>query len=126
MHLLNTERLVFKIFSGLGKDTLREKIPRYAVLSHRWDNEEGEVTYHDFSKGLRFCETKKGWTKVRNFCDLASKNDYEYAWLNTCCIDKSSSAELQEAINSMYAWYEHARICYVYLSDINGGSREQL
>jgi hypothetical protein len=29
------------------------------------------------------------------------------------CIDKSSSAEPSEAINSMYRWYQCAEICYV-------------
>jgi hypothetical protein len=36
-----------------------------------------------------------------------------------CCIDKGSSAELSEAINSMFRWYERAVVCYVYLSDIH-------
>lgn len=39
-------------------------------------------------------------------------------WIDTCCIDKSSSAELSEAINSMFRWYQDARICYVYLPDV--------
>ncbi|KAF2185934.1 HET-domain-containing protein, partial [Zopfia rhizophila CBS 207.26] len=39
------------------------------------------------------------------------------------CIDKSSSAELSEAINSMFRWYHDAAKCYVYLSDVSiGGS----
>jgi hypothetical protein len=42
----------------------------------------------------------------------------EYVWVDTCCIDKSSSAELTQAINSMFAWYQRANICLVYLSDV--------
>lgn len=45
---------------------------------------------------------------------------FAYVWVDTCCIDKKSSAELNEAINSMYKWYERAAICYVYLSDVSG------
>lgn len=41
-------------------------------------------------------------------------------WVDTCCIDKSSSAELSEAINSMFAWYRNAKICYVFLADTSG------
>ena len=29
-----------------------------------------------------------------------------------------SSAELSEAINSMYRWYENAQVCYAYLHDV--------
>lgn len=39
-------------------------------------------------------------------------------WIDSCCIDKSSSAELSEAINSMFKWYQRAHVCYIYLSDV--------
>jgi hypothetical protein len=42
-----------------------------------------------------------------------------YKWIDSCCIDKSSSAELSEAINSMYKWYANAQVCYAYLSDVD-------
>lgn len=38
--------------------------------------------------------------------------------IDTCCIDKRSSAELSEAINSMYKWYQGAKVCYAFLSEI--------
>jgi hypothetical protein len=59
-----------------------------------------------------------GYAKIQNTCAQALRDGFEYAWIDTCCIDKSSSAELSEAINSMYKWYKNARICYAYLSDI--------
>jgi hypothetical protein len=43
------------------------------------------------------------------------------AYLHSCCIDKRSSAELSEAINSMYKWYWRATKCYAYLSDVPNG-----
>jgi hypothetical protein len=107
MRLLNTSTLELHEFYG-------KKVPNYAILSHRW--EDGEITYKDVKK-LRNLDAP-GWTKVRKFCDLAGENDYEYAWIDTCCIDKTSSAELTEAINSMYRWYADSRICYVYLCDV--------
>lgn len=39
-------------------------------------------------------------------------------WIDSCCIDKTSSAELSEAINSMFKWYQKAQVCYAYLSDV--------
>lgn len=50
--------------------------------------------------------------------EIADQADFKYIWIDTCCIDKTSSAELSEAINSMYAWYENAVVCYAYLEDV--------
>jgi len=61
--------------------------------------------------------SKKGYQKIKNGCNQAARQGYKYLWVDTCCIDKRSSAELQEAICSMYKWYANARICYVYLED---------
>ena len=56
--------------------------------------------------------------KIERCCALAARQKLSYVWIDTCCIDKSSSAELSEAINSMYQWYRNAECCYVYLSDM--------
>jgi hypothetical protein len=62
--------------------------------------------------------TKQGYKKIIAICDLARKDGYRHAWVDTCCIDKSSSAELSEAINSMFTWCWDACVCYAYLSDL--------
>lgn len=93
-----------------------EQIPPYAILSHTWGDEE--VTFQDFH--LPSARGKKGWLKIANCCAQASRDGLSYAWVDTCCIDKKSSAELSEAINSMYGWYRRSKICYAYLSDIPG------
>ena len=56
--------------------------------------------------------------KIWHACDVAQKNGYRYIWIDSCCIDKSSSSELSEAINSMYKWYGLAAVCYTYLADV--------
>ncbi|KAK0378380.1 HET domain-containing protein [Colletotrichum limetticola] len=61
---------------------------------------------------------KRGYTKINGLCCLAAKNGFERVWIDTCCIDKTSSAALSKAINSMYRWYKEASICYAYLSDV--------
>jgi hypothetical protein len=61
----------------------------------------------------------KGYKKIEFTCKQAAKDGVEYVWVDTCCIDKSSSAELSESINSMYRWYQNSKYCYVYLSDVN-------
>ena len=62
---------------------------------------------------------RDGYRKILDSCKQAEKDRYEWLWVDTCCIDKRSSAELTEAINSMYRWYENAQICYAYLHDVH-------
>lgn len=87
----------------------------YAILSHRW--EDGEVSFQDIQDPL-VASQKPQWSKVKNFCEMALFYGYDWAWVDTCCIDKTSSSELSEAINSMYRWYENAGLCIVYMSDV--------
>ena len=87
----------------------------YAILSHTWDDDE--VTFQDI-KDLQIASKKKGWVKIQQTCLLAAAGGIKYAWVDTCCIDKSSSAELSEAINSMFKWYKESSACFVWLSDL--------
>ncbi|KAH8734173.1 heterokaryon incompatibility protein-domain-containing protein [Ilyonectria robusta] len=89
--------------------------PNYAILSHTWSHLQ-EVTYAECNSSSS--KSKLGHYKIHNACILALRDGIEYVWVDTCCIDKSSSAELTEAINSMFAWYQNATICFVYLSDL--------
>jgi tetratricopeptide (TPR) repeat protein len=94
-------------------------IPPYAILSHTWGADEDEVTFRDLVDGTG--GTKAGYSKIRFCAQQAAKNDLYYIWIDTCCIDKSSSAELSEAINSMFRWYYDAAKCYAYLPDVSIG-----
>ncbi len=92
-------------------------IPRYAILSHTWG--EDEVSFADFTQNKTNAVAKKGYAKIDHTCRQALENKLLYAWVDTCCIDKSSSTELSEAINSMFQWYQDAVFCYVYLEDVS-------
>lgn len=92
-------------------------LPPYAILSHTWGAEE--VTYKDIVNGDCNGKNKDGYKKIRFCARQAALNRLQYFWMDTCCIDKSSSAELHEAINSMFRWYQNATKCYVYLSDVS-------
>jgi hypothetical protein len=61
---------------------------------------------------------KKGFAKIKGFCNIASSENCRYSWVDTCCINKANSSELSEAINSMYLWYSCGKICIVYLEDV--------
>ncbi|KAH8805209.1 heterokaryon incompatibility protein-domain-containing protein, partial [Xylogone sp. PMI_703] len=108
MWLIHTESLKLECF--LGKD-----IPKYAILSHTWGDEE--VTFQDW-KDLEKVSQKRGLIKIKSACAQAERDGLSYLWVDTTCIDKSSSAELSEAINSMFSWYKYSEICYVYLVDV--------
>jgi hypothetical protein len=107
MRLLNTETLQLEVFEGGCKLS-------YAILSHTWGDDE--VSFQDLVSGL--APERKAWLKVESCCAKARTEGYQYVWIDTCCIDKSSSAELSEAINSMFKWYQDAEVCYAYLADV--------
>ena len=68
---------------------------------------------------------KKGYKKIKDCCKLAASENWQYTWIDTCCIDKTSSAELSEAIKSMYRWYEKAQVCYAYLADVDSAGQDE-
>lgn len=99
-------------------DYYDSQIPPYAILSHTWETEE--VTYQDMQKlSAKERASKRGWSKIEQACKIALKQELNYIWVDTCCIDKRNSAELSEAINSMFQWYKKSEMCIAYLSDVS-------
>ncbi|KAK4234578.1 heterokaryon incompatibility protein-domain-containing protein [Achaetomium macrosporum] len=123
MRLLETSRSdIPKMHEFVGS-----QIPPYAILSHTW--EDDEVTMQQLAAGelnIGTLQAKTGFRKIHRTCELARTWGLRYAWVDTCCIDKTSSAELTEAINSMFAWYRDAWVCYVFLADLEHGTPEDL
>jgi hypothetical protein len=98
-------------------------IPPYVILSHTWGEDGQEVTFNDINTGVG--QEKQGYQKI-DFCGKqAAADGFEYFWVDTCCIDKSNSTELQEAVISMFRWYQNAAKCYVYLSDVVSENEDQ-
>jgi hypothetical protein len=173
MRLLNIKTLKLESFHNA------EVAPSYAILSHRWEDEEVlfedvdekpgvqelrnlqrkleeterrlDTLYRRFEAGTQTSTqsdtisepsgsatvasnadssepsaqvhesqaTKpKGWAKVLGCCKVADQCGISHVWIDTCCIDKSSSSELSESLNSMFAWYRSATLCIAYLSDV--------
>ncbi|KAI6107013.1 heterokaryon incompatibility protein-domain-containing protein [Pisolithus croceorrhizus] len=102
---------------------LDDKGTRYAILSHRWGTEVGyeEMTGLMKMEGRNKGEVtqRDGYQKIIKSCEQAARDGYKWLWIDTCCIDKRSSSELSEAINSMYQWYRNAQVCYAYLHDVD-------
>lgn len=91
-----------------------ERAPPYAILSHRWG--DNEVLLHDLTSDGPKDETR--FSKIIGCCERAREEGYSHVWIDTCCIDQKSSAELSESINSMFLWYTKAAICYVHMRDV--------
>ncbi|TGJ88439.1 hypothetical protein E0Z10_g383 [Xylaria hypoxylon] len=95
----------------------------YAILSHTWISPKDEITYQDFKQRKGDIENdifkQRGWAKLKRYCDRAARDGWEWAWMDTCCIDKTNPADTQEAINAMFRWYQNAGICYAYLEDVD-------
>ncbi|PIL28867.1 hypothetical protein GSI_08913 [Ganoderma sinense ZZ0214-1] len=119
----------------------------YAILSHTWDR-RGEQNFQDLRRiqdrytreASSSCPSvaesgdnapadpvlapRSIWDdpdlspKIRDACAVARANGFDLLWIDSCCIDKTSSAELSEAINSMYAWYARSEVCFAYLVDV--------
>ena len=99
-------------------DAREEGWPKYAILSHVW--RKREVTYLDMLGPRADRELQNElFSKVIRCCEVTLQAKLEYVWIDTCCINKQDSAELSEAINSMYKWYEQAAVCFAYLFDID-------
>ncbi|KAK7999489.1 heterokaryon incompatibility protein-domain-containing protein [Apiospora arundinis] len=117
MRLLKTDQ--YKLVEANDIHTL----PQYAILSHTWISPKDEITYQDFKQRKSDIENdifkQKGWAKLRKYCDRAARDGWEWAWMDTCCIDKTNPADTQEAINAMFRWYQRAGICYAYLDDVD-------
>jgi hypothetical protein len=108
MRLLNSATVKLEEFPD-------DRIPKYAILSHRWQDDE--VSFQDIQSDS--ATEKAGYAKLRMYCGQAAKDQFNYIWVDTYCINKANSAELSESINSMYRWYQNAAVCYAYLFDVS-------
>jgi len=105
---------------NLTDNLVGEAISRYVILSHTWGLDADEVTFEDLKNGTG--RDKHGYKKIWFCGEQARRNRLRYFWVDTYCIDKSSSAELSEAINSIFFWYQQSAICYAYLADVQYAS----
>lgn len=114
MRLLNTKTLELT--------THPRDCPPYAILSHTWG--DNETPFEEFIAKPKWRRSwsllqKRNCPKVVHACSVAREQGYDWIWIDTCCIDKTSSTELSEAINSMYRYYEKSGICIAYLVDVD-------
>ncbi|KAM5534181.1 hypothetical protein V8D89_012201 [Ganoderma adspersum] len=119
MWLLSTDRAELRYFARNFDAT-----GGYAILSHTWDGDEQTlqevraIGERCRASGTNPRDDPELSSKIRNCCILVEKHGYRWVWIDSCCIDKTSSSELSEAINSMFRWYKEAEVCFAYLADV--------
>ncbi|CAK7235838.1 hypothetical protein SCUCBS95973_009404 [Sporothrix curviconia] len=120
IRLLHTRDFTFHEFPN--KQT--PKVPPYAILSHTWGDDEvsyqslQDIVREDKMQLVQSMSFSHGLSKIYHCCKQAAEDKYEFAWIDTCCINKLDSAELSDAINSMFRWYKESAVCYAYLADV--------
>ncbi|KAH9935168.1 HET-domain-containing protein [Epithele typhae] len=122
MWLLDTARAELHFFSEPGA-----VYGGYGALSHTWSQDPAypEQSFQDLQTIIARCKETGAnprdvvCDKIRMCCITAEHDGYEWVWIDTCCIDKTSSTELSEAINSMFNWYVLCEVCYAFLDDVS-------
>ncbi|KAL4078613.1 hypothetical protein V8B97DRAFT_2002888 [Scleroderma yunnanense] len=120
--LLSTKSLMKK------RDFIEEVIRtyfQYAMLSHKWEL-PNEALFHDLDNGVYTPDQSPRFSKLQNFCQVVRCYGLDWAWCDTCCINKDSTAELDEAIRSMFRWYRDSALTIVYFSDVTGFAHQDL
>ncbi|KAH7085888.1 kinesin light chain [Paraphoma chrysanthemicola] len=107
-------------FNALGRPVLTDfrgkTLPQYAILSHRWSN--SEISFEEISNGT-YEEKEEAYHKLRFCAEQAARDELQYFWIDTCCINMWDRDERSKSINSMFQWYKNASQCYVFLSDVS-------
>ena len=120
MWLLSTNRAELHYFSSADA-----VLDGYAILSHTWQGQE--QSYREVLDIGARCNADGTnprdfvCAKIHRSCVLAESHGFLWLWVDSCCIEKNSSTELSEAINSMFRWYAQAEVCYAYLADVPSG-----
>ena len=95
---------------------------QYVTLSHRWGKFEPLLCDID-GRVIFDLDPIDGILKLQSFCQECCQHGYLWAWSDTCCIDKEGSMELQEAIGSMFSWYQLSALTLVHLADVSHTGR---
>ncbi|KAF8553231.1 hypothetical protein OG21DRAFT_1269071 [Imleria badia] len=95
---------------------------RYATFSHKWEANEPL-----FEKVLRIVvydlEESLTHNKLQMFCKIVRDSGFHWAWSETCCINKADHFVLQEALLSMFKWYEGSDVTIVLLRGVRSPSK---
>ena len=95
---------------------------RYAMFSHKWENNEPlfEKVIHIVVYDLEESSTHD---KLQMFCKIVWEAGFQWAWSDTCCVNKADHFVLQEALVAMFKWYEGSSLTVVFLRGVRFPSK---
>ena len=105
---------------------IRQSVAKYfkwIMFSHTWEGKEPTFWDVNLVDSVWKLDKSPLNEKLRQFCQTAREDGYRWAWSDTCCIDKGTSAILSQSLTSMYSWYEEAAETLVYLADVLSSSQ---
>jgi heterokaryon incompatibility protein (HET) len=121
MRLINVRTLDLRKFN--------QHPPRYAILSHRWIDEQ-EICLQDWEVYVANqdplssqIKCKSGFIKIQNACIQAQKRGFEWLWADTVCIDKRDNSEVTKSVNLMFSWYQSASVCFAYMHEVSNNNQ---
>ncbi|KAF8555908.1 hypothetical protein OG21DRAFT_783260 [Imleria badia] len=95
---------------------------RYATFSHKWEASEPL-----FDKVINIVvyelEDSPTHDKLQMFCKIVREAGFNWAWSDTCCINKSDHFVLQEALVAMFKWYEGSSLTVIFLRGVHSPSQ---
>ena len=98
---------------------------RYVMLSHKWEETEPlfQQVIHIAVYDLEMSPTHD---KLQTFCKIGRDAGFDWAWSDTCCIDRSDHIVLQEALVAMFKWYQGSAMMIVFLRGVRPSERGAL
>ncbi|KAI9460429.1 hypothetical protein HD554DRAFT_2041645 [Boletus coccyginus] len=64
--------------------------------------------------------------KLQTFCKIARDAGFDWAWSDTCCIDKLDHFVHQEALVAMFKWYQRSTMMIIFLCSVRPSQRGAL
>jgi hypothetical protein len=95
---------------------------RYVMLSHKWEENE-PLFQHVIHIAVHDPDQSPTHDKLQMFCKIVQDAGFNWAWSDTCCINKSDHFILQEALVAMFKWYQGSAMMIVFLRGVRSPSQ---
>ncbi|KAI6047019.1 hypothetical protein EDC04DRAFT_954766 [Pisolithus marmoratus] len=115
------KELVSSVTKELDKERIRRVVGSffgYVMFSHVWQGKEPSFQDVNVVKSIWNLPDTSPNEKLRNFCKEARRLGHNWAWSDTCCIDKTTSSILNQSLTSMYKWYADSVATIVFLAGV--------
>ena len=120
MSLPIVNELVSSMTTHMDRGRIKREIRhffRYVMLSHRWEDKEPLIPQVRYMVVYNL-DKSPTHHKLQMFCKIVRDAGFNWAWSDTCCINKDDHFVLQEALVSMFKWYRGSAMTIVFLRGV--------